>query len=105
MKRLKLFIGGWIIVGLFACTESTTTTTDEKNKKEEQVPAPVENSGPETEAERATESVKDSAKTTVTIGDGGAGVKTKKGTEVVIDRKKAKLETKKIKVDIKRDTN
>lgn len=88
---------------------------EEADKKEgdEQVSPPVENSGAETETRRATEAVQDSprkatedtTKTTISVGKGGASVKTKSGKGVAVDDKGVRVESKKVKVDIKRDTN
>lgn len=104
-----------LVLGLFlvftSCGESNNPS---KDSGDEQVPTPVPNSGAETEAERATNAVKDSIKdnnnredtprTTVSVGKDGGSVSTKSGKGVSVDKKGVKVQNKKVKIDIKRDS-
>ena len=110
-KILSSFTFGLFII-LASCGESDLPS---KDSGDEQVPTPVTNSGAETEAERATNAVKDSnrddnnrkpdtPRTSVSVGRDGGSVSTKSGTGVAVDRKGVKVQSKKVKIDIKRDS-
>lgn len=97
MKKFALIFLSAMIFAVASCKDEP--------ENDPQVPVPVDNSGPTTETERATEAAKDSTdKTTISVGKEGASVKTKKGTGVSVDKKGVNVESKKVKVDIKRDT-
>jgi hypothetical protein len=64
---------------------------------------PQEYSGPPSQADEKA-LVKDTPRTSVSVGKDGASVKTKKGTGVSYDKEGVKINSKDIKVDIKRDS-
>jgi hypothetical protein len=64
---------------------------------------PQEYSAPPSKVE-PEEVVKDTAKTSISVGKDGAAVKTKKGTGVSYDKEGVKVNSKDVKIDIKRDT-
>ena len=96
MKIFAMALSASLIFGASACS-------DEPSKKDgdKQVPQPVENSGTEAEKDRATEAVKDSDQTTISIGRDSAGIKTRKGSSVSLDSTGVKVKSKKVKVDLK----
>lgn len=116
MKKVLNALAFAIFLVSASCGENNTP---DKESGDEQVPAPVTNSGAETEAERATNAVKDSnrddnkqpdkkqpdtPRTTVSVGKDGGSVSTKSGEGVAVDRKGVKVRSKKVAVDIKRDS-
>ena len=89
----KHFLQLIAISGMFfftACTDSTTTETTSGSK-------PESNSETKSTSVQPVDSVK---KTTISVGPGGAGVKSKT-TDVQINSGGAKVGTKDVKVDIK----
>lgn len=101
MKLRSLILPLFVALGLTQCKEKEAKP---EAGNEQVTPAP-ENSGAETEADRATDAVKqDTSKTEISLGKDEAGVKTKKGTSAKIDSSGVKVESKKVKVDVKRDT-
>jgi hypothetical protein len=100
MKLSSLILASFVMLGLTQCKEKAKPGAG----NEQVTPAP-ENSGVETERDRATEAVKqDTAKTEISIGKDEAGVKTNKGTSAKLDSAGLKVNSKKVKVDVKRDT-
>ena len=65
---------------------------------------PQEYAPPPSKVEVKEVEKKDTPRTSVSIGKDGAEVKTKKGTEVSYDKDGIKVGSKKVKIDIKRDT-
>ena len=113
MKKFLTSIAFGFFLVFAACEDNNEPS---KESGEEQVPAPVQNSGAETESERATNAVKDSnrdndnkprpdtPRTSISVGKDGGSVSTKSGTGVSVDRKGVKVQNKKVKIDIKRDS-
>jgi hypothetical protein len=64
---------------------------------------PQEYSAPPSKVD-VDEVVKDTPRTSISVGREGASVKTKKGTGVSYDKEGVKINSKDVKVDIKRDT-
>lgn len=103
MKVIRYILVVCLLAGFAGCKQKEK---DKPASGEQQVAPPVENSGAETERDRALESVKqDTSNTEITVGKDAAGVKTKKGTSASIDSSGVKYKDKKVKVNIKRDTS
>ena len=112
MKKILSSLAFGFLIIIASCGESDLPS---KDSGDEQVPTPVTNSGAETEAERATNAVKDSnrddnnrkpdtPRTSVSVGKDGGSVSTKSGSGVAIDKKGVRVQSRKVKVDIKRDS-
>lgn len=100
MKLTSLILSLFLVFSLTQCKEKAKPEAGN-----EQITPTPENSGAEAERDRATDAVqKDTSKTEISIGKDEAGVKTKKGTSAKIDSSGVKVESKKVKVDVKRDT-
>ena len=99
MKAVSIILAGALLVSLSFCAE------DKPESGTDQVQPPVLNSGTETEAERAQEAVEqDTAKTEISVGSKGASVKDAKGRSASVDSTGVRVESKKVKVGVKRDS-
>ncbi len=96
MKIFAIALLASIFLGSAACSDEPA-----KNEGDKQLPQPVQNSGTEAEKDRATEAVKDSDQTTISLGKDSAGIKTRKGSSVSLDSTGVKVKSKRLKVDVK----
>jgi hypothetical protein len=99
---------------LFSCADqSADSTAIDKDTASRTAPADTRTTPPATPAQEyaappskasADDAVKDTPRTSISIGKDGASVKTKKGTGVSYDKKGIKVDGKDVKIDIKRDS-
>jgi hypothetical protein len=117
MKKITVLFATALFL-MFSCADQadsgngndsgdTATNADRSTVPKDRTTPPAtpaeEYAAPPSKAEPA-DVVKDTPRTTISVGKDGAAVKTKKGTGVSYDKKGVKVKSKDVDIDIKRDT-
>jgi hypothetical protein len=111
MKTMNVFFCAAVCLFMVSCSDEKTTQTESVETVQ---PAPAASSTTTRNTtivtppavvvkEKVEVTVKEPAKTEISIGQSGGSVKTKKGTDVSVGETGVKVGTKDVNIDIKRD--
>jgi hypothetical protein len=108
MKLVRLSLAALVLFVVSCSNEASDNNSTSQGTSDTTTTAPAtppqEYSAPPSKADAKDAVEADTSKTSISLGKDGASVKTKKGTGVSYDKKGVKVESKDVKVDIKRDS-